>query len=675
MRSMQLTHTRDRLVSGALGGDRKMMTSPKAPRQYRQVDDRTLEREEMTVDDFPTTPEQLSAVPLIQWFVRRADRFPVAVAFRYKDLGIWHEVSWRKFRDEVETTALGLEKLGVQPGSRVVMMGESTPEWLYFDFAAQSLGAIFYGIYVTTKPEDVRYVVEDGQPVVFLAEDQEYVDKLLSAEKIGGSLVDHIVVADTRGMFQYQDSRLLSFADLRELGSRALETAPQGYWLSRVDQRSADEISRISYTSGTTGRPKGAMLSSRNLVWASSALYFSMGNDPGPSDRTVSYMPPASPAEVAFSLVIPVLYGTVPHIPEDASARNSAFVEVSPTLLLGFPRMWETHAARALVDIETGKLMKRRAYKAAMRLSGPYYRTLWSGEAPGRWDRFRRWLAYIAVFKHLLDKFGLGRTRFVITGGAPVSPDIIRLWNTWGVAVQEIYGMTEVGGLATVQMDGRPMPGVAGRALYGMEVRLADDGEILLRSPGVFHGYWGKPEATHDVLDADGWMHTGDIGRLLPDGNLKVVDRRGDLLETLDGRLIAASEIEHMVKRSPYVREAMLAGSQRPFLTVLIEIDSDAVSEWARANRILYTSFSSLIQSESVHRLLADVIAGVNIELEQLGRPRIMDFRILPKELDPEEGDEVTSTNKVRRRQLGQKFDYLLNEMYGPTQTPTGGSQ
>ena len=627
----------------------------------------------MTEDDFPRAPEELSDVPLIEWFVRRADRWPKAVAFRHKDLGIWHEVSWGHFRDAVEQTALGLEQLGVEAGSRVVMMGECTPEWLYFDFAAQSLGAIFYGIYVTTSPEDVRYLVADGEPVVFLAEDQEYVDKLLAAEAIDGRLVDHIVVADMRGMFQYNDPRLLPFEELRKRGAAAVEASPAGYWRTRVADRKADEIFRISYTSGTTGKPKGAMLSSRNLVWAASALYHSMRNEPGPRDRTVSYMPPASPAEVAFSLVIPVLYGTIPHIPEDLTARNIAFIEVSPSLLLGFPRMWETHAARALVDIETGKRMKRVAYRAAMRMSEPYYKKLWSGGSPSPWLRFCKWFAYVTVFRHLLDKFGLGRTRFVITGGAPVSPDIIRLWNTWGVALQEIYGMTEVGGLATVQMDGRPMPGVAGRALYGMEVRLADDGEILLRSPGVFHGYWRKPEATSDVLDSEGWMHTGDIGRLMPDGNLKVVDRRGDLLETLDGRVIPASEIEHLVKRSPYVREAMLAGAQRPFLTVLIEIDSDAVSEWARSNRILYTSFSSLIQSESVRQLLAGVVEVVNVDLERIGRPPVMDFRILPKELDPEEGDEVTSTNKVRRRQLGEKFDYLLAEMYGAPTSVEGG--
>jgi long-chain acyl-CoA synthetase len=218
------------------------------------------------------------------------------------------------------------------------------------------------------------------------------------------------------------------------------------------------------------------------------------------------------------------------------------------------------------------------------------------------------------------------------------------------------------------------MPGVAGRALYGMEIELADDGEIRLRSPGVFKGYWRKPEATSDVLDPQGWLRTGDIGRLLPDGNLKVIDRRADLLEMLDGRVIPASEIEHMVKRSPYVREAMLAGSGREFLTVLIEIDSDATSEWARANRILYTSFSSLIESHSVRQLLAGVIAEVNTGLVELGRPLVKDFRILPKELDPEEGDEVTSTNKVRRRQLGQKFDYLLKDMYGDIDNSVGSA-
>ena len=240
-------------------------------------------------------------------------------------------------------------------------------------------------------------------------------------------------------------------------------------------------------------------------------------------------------------------------------------------------------ASRVQVDIETGRPLKRRAYNIALAWTRRYYARVWRGDKPSLVQSVLRWVAYQTVFRHLLDKFGLRRLRFVITGGAPVSPDVLRLWNCWGVRVQEIYGMTEVGGLATVQMDGRPMPGVAGKALYGMQIRLDADGEILLRSPGVFRGYWRNDGASRDVVDADGWLHTGDIGVLLDDGNLKVVDRRSDLMETGDERVVPASDIEHRLKTSPYIKEAMLAGHQRPYLTVLIEIDSDAVAEWARS--------------------------------------------------------------------------------------------
>jgi long-chain acyl-CoA synthetase len=616
------------------------------------------------------SPEYLSAIPLIHHFSTRAERTPRAVAFRFKDRGIWKEVTWAEFADTVEKYAHGLLALGVAEGDRVCMMGRPTPEWLYFDFASQSIGSTFFGVYVTTRASELKYLLDDGEPKVFLAETQEFVDRLLEAEE-GQELVRHIVVADTNGMFQYDDSRLLSAEELARRGGERRHSHPNG-WRESVAARTPDDISRISYTSGTTGRPKGAMLSSRNLVWSTSALYFSLGNKPGPRDRTVSYMPPASPSEVTYSIVMPALFGTVPHIPEMPDEYTEAFVEINPTLLLAFPRMWETFAARVQVDIDTGRALKRRAYLLALGMARLFYRTAWSGGKPSPLQRASRWIAYQGVFRFLLDKFGLRKLRFVITGGAPVSAEILRLWNCWGVQVQEIYGMTEVAGLATVQMDGRPMPGVAGKPLYGMEIRLDDDGEILLRSPGVFRGYWRKPEATSDTVDSDGWLHTGDIGRLLSDGNLTIVDRRSDLIETADGRIIPASDIEHRLKASPYIKEAMLAGHGREYITSLIEIDSEAVAQWARANRILYTSFRSLIESDPVRDLLTEVHARVNEQLLAEDKPLVMDFRILPKELDPEEGDEVTSTNKVRRRQLTVKFAPLIEEMYGQELNSSG---
>lgn len=609
-------------------------------------------------------PEDLASAPLVHWFARRVEEEPDRIAFRFMDLGIWNEVPWAEFGRRVEYVALALENLGVRPGGRVAMMGDATAEWLAFDFGAQSLGAIFLGIYTTMRPSDVGFILQDSEPRVFLAEDQEYVDKLLDAEEEAGQqLVDHVIVIDMRGMFQYRDQRLVSFAEMLARGEE-LAKSSVGRWQEMLADRSAEEVNRISYTSGTTGRPKGAMLTSRNLIWANSSLYRSVPVQPGHADRTISYMPPASPAEVAFSIVMPVLFGTVPHVPETMEARSQAFIEVCPTLLLAFPRMWEMYSARALVDIETGRAFKRRAYEVAARWSRRHHARLWAGETSGPLARLLAWSSYHLVFRHLLDKFGLRKARFVITGGAPVSPDVLRLWNIWGVQVQEIYGMTEVGGLATVQMDGRPQPGVAGRPLYGLEIRLDHDGEILLKSPGVFQGYWRRPDATSEVVDAEGWLRTGDIGFIGDDGNLRVIDRRSDMLTMSDGTTVPASEIEHLVKRSPYIREAMLAGDGRSYLTTVIEIDPEAVSEWARANRVLYTSFSSLIQSKEVLGIIGEAIEAANVELRSSSRPTVDDFRVLPKELDPEEGDEVTSTNKVRRRQLAKKFAPLIDEMY-----------
>lgn len=601
---------------------------------------------------------------LIQLFVERAAADPARVALRHKHFGIWQEVSWETYRQHVERLALGLRSLGVGAGDRVAVMGDPIPEWMYADLATQSVGGIAYGLYVTTPPDGVRYLLEDGGARVFVAEDQEYVDKLLDAEELAGKqLVQHILVADRQGMFAYRDERICTVADVMARGDEARRAEPE-CWDRLVEQRTPHEPIRIFYTSGTTGRPKGALVSSSNLVNTWGSVLAGLARTPGRSDRSVSYMPFAHIGETIFSTVLPILFGSVPHLPEDEDGVGEAMVEVSPTLLLAFPRVWETYASQALVDIETGSALKRAAYALAMRARRGLLEAAWAGRRPSPLHRATGGLAYHLVFRHLLNRFGFQKMRFVITGGAPVSPDVTRLWQMWGVRIMELYGMTECGGIATLQDDPTPRPGVAGRAIPAAEVRLADDGEILIRGDGVFHGYWNNPDATAETLDADGWLHTGDLGEFLEDGSLKMIDRKKDVLITALGQVVPASEIEHALKFGPYIRDAMLVGDGRTYLGALLEIDFENVAEWARKEKLLYTSFTNLATNARVNELLQQAVDAANQRLAAAGRPRVEAFRVLPKELDPELGDEITPTRKVKRRQLAEKFNDLVEDMY-----------
>lgn len=607
-------------------------------------------------------PAALADRALIQLFCDRAGRQPHTVALRYKDYGLWQEVTWAHCREQVELFALGLLALGLQPGERVAIMGDPTPEWLYSDLAVQSVGGITCGLYVTLPPPAIRYMVANGGARFFIAENQEYVDKLLTAED-GHPLVERIIVMDMQGMFAYQDPRLCSFAAVLAQGRQRREREP-GRWEALVASRRADEVIRIFYTSGTTGLPKGALLSSRNLVWTWAVAMQALGLTPDERDRTVSYMPLAHLGEVIYSLILPILFGVVVYIPEGAEAQREAMVEVGPTLLLAFPRVWETYAARVLYDLEAGDRLKRAVYNLAMAVRRRLFRYIWADQTPPLWLQAASRLAHWAVFHHILNKFGFQNLRMVVTGGAPVSPEVVRLWQLWGVHIMEAYGMTECAALATVQADRIPRPGVAGRPAPGIELKLAPDGEILLRSPGVFQGYWQDPAATAEAVDGEGWLHTGDIGEFLPDGNLRVVDRKKDILITAHGQVVPTSEVEHVLKFSPYIRDAMLIGDGRAFLTALIEIDFDTVSEWARARGITYTSFTHLALNPATQELLQREVNTANATLRERGRPLVQDFRVLPKELDPEAGDEITPTRKVRRRQLAEKFAHLVEEMY-----------
>jgi len=591
-------------------------------------------------------------------FLERCERTPDAVALRYKDFGIYQEITWRRYREEVEAFCYGLISLGLEPDDRVAIMGDPCIEYFIADIAVQCGGGVSYGVYTTCSVAEVEYQLDNGDATIFIAENQEYVDKVLP---LIGSLPDlrNIVVGDLRAMFLYEDDRLLSFERVSALGRELREREP-GLFLDRAGAVRPEDTAVFVYTSGTTGPPKAAMLSHRDLMVGMVHTYLQGYPELDHGEhRTVTNLPLAHLVERSMSVCLPLIANVVPHIGEDAESLVPTLHEVQPTFFHAVPRIWEKIGSQLLVGIERSSFVKRRAFHAAMALGRRYRELLWNGQAPPPGMRFLYGLARLFVFRPMLLHVGLGGVQSALTAGGPIPPRVQEHWQIWGVNLRNLYGITE-GTLVTCQIGDFPKAGDAGVPLYPTEVNLGDDGEVLIGGPGVFTGYWKNDEATAEALEG-GRLHTGDIAVLSPDGLYRIVDRKKDIMITAGGKNIAPSEVENLVKSSPYISEVVVFADGRKFPAALIEVDFDTVSEWARQQGVIYTGYTSLATHPDVERLIRAEIAHAN---EQLARvEQIKRFRIIPKELDPEEGD-TTPTRKIKRLHLYKMFEDLVEGMF-----------
>lgn len=619
----------------------------------------------------PPSPESLRQQTAPGLLLERARSDGATIAWRSKRQGLYRERSWREAAERIAQVAAGLDRLGLARGERLAIMGDVCEEWVIADQAAQALGAVVYGIYPTASMQELEYQMRDGGAAVFVAEDQEYLDKVLPLLDRLPAL-RHVVIIDDSALLGFEHPKLVRWKHLHQ-------DAPVdalGWLADRARQIQPDDPAFIVYTSGTTGHPKGALVThGRHLAGAANLIlhYPELGRP----QRTVIYLPLCHVLGRDVAWTLPLLGGVVPHFGEDPEDLATTFFEVAPTVLITVPRYLQKFAAGVLVGIRNTRGIKAWAYELAMSAARVHARARWQGE-PGLLVAAGAAAARALVLRRVLNKLGLDKLNLVLCGGAPLPADTAALWQIWGVDVREIYGQTEeAGAIITGQRGPFPRPGDVGELAAGWEMKLVpvdegaseslpgsvERGEIWLRGDCRFEGYWGQPEASAEVLQADGWLRTGDVGEL-SNGRLKLVDRARDFIVTAGGKTLSPSTIENLLRASPYVAEAIVIGHARKYLTALIEIDYDTVSDWARAQNIAYTGFASLVDHPQVGALIEREIGQANSQLARV--ETIKAFRILPKMLDPEtEGEPVTPTRKVKRKQMEARFRDLIESMYG----------
>lgn len=589
----------------------------------------------------------------------RSRSHPDRIVFRHKYLGIWAPIRWREYRERTEAMALGLRVLGVQPGDRVAIHSENRPEWVYADVGTEALGAIVVGVYPTNPPAELRYLLQDSGTKVIVAEDQEQVDKALAVIDDCPAL-EKVVVIDPKGLRHYTHPALVTYEEVERLGREEAAANPADFE-RLVAATTPDAPAVIVYTSGTTGPPKGAVLSHRNGL--SSARSFGAGIGVEGDEVTVSYLPLCHLAERVWTIYAPLLWGVVANFAESIATVERDIYEIAPTFFGAVPRICDKMRAAVEIRMQDAGWLKRANYRTWMRVGHGLARKRL--ERQGRLPVTSR-LQYAAgdllLYRPLRERLGLKRVRHCLVGTAPVSPELMEWYHAIGVRMIQAYGQTECGGASHAHLGWDIRFDTVGVVFEGYECRIDDTtGEVLLRGEGVFQGYWGKPEATAATVDQDGWLHTGDVGTIDADGQLRIIGRIKDIIITAGGKNISPGEIENRLKFSPYVKEAIVIGEGRKYLSALIGIEYDTVAHWAERRGMAFTTYRDLSEREEVVELIARWVEEVNGDLAQV--ETVKRFVLLPKELDHDD-NELTATQKVRRSTIEQRYQDLVEGLY-----------
>jgi long-chain acyl-CoA synthetase len=582
----------------------------------------------------------------------RGDR----VAMREKDLGIWRGISWREYGQRARRVGMGLVALGLKPRDVVSIISDNRPEWLYTDLGVMSVAAIPNGIYTTDSARQVEYIVNDSGTRFLFVENEEQLDKILAVRNRCRELVK-IFVYDMDGLHAFRDEQVMPFDALLELGERYDREHPDTFD-RLVDLPRPDDLAILVYTSGTTGPPKGAMLSHRNILFQLAYADFITPLHEG--DQQLSFLPLCHIAERTFTVFNPLHTGSTVNFAESLDAVPENIREIAPALFFAVPRIWEKFYSGVALRMRDATRLGRFAYARAIAIGLRVAERRIAGR-PVPWPlraAFR--VADFLVLDNVKRSIGLHRARGAATGAAPIAPELIRWYLALGINMIEVYGQTENTGLATAMPPDRTRLGSVGIARPGTEVRLSPEGEILLRGPHVFLGYYGKPEKTADTV-VDGWLHTGDVGTIDADGFVHITDRMKDIIITAGGKNVTPSEIENQLKFSPYISDAVVIGDRRKFLSCLVMIDHETVAQFAQERNVPFSNFASLCRAPEVQDLIRDEIERVNRQLARV--ETVKQFRLIEQLLTPED-EELTPTMKLRRTFVNVKYKDLIDSMY-----------
>ena len=577
-------------------------------------------------------------------------------ALREKDFGIWRRITWNQYLTHVTHFALGLVTLGFQRGDHLAIISENCKEWLYADLACISLGGVTLGVYPTSPYPEVKYVVHHSDSVMVVCEDQEQTDKILEVLD-DLPMLKKIIVKDMKGMRKYPKKNIISFKAVEDSGRQLAKTRPH-LFLEEVKKGDPEDICIMIYTSGTTGPPKGAMVSHRNVEAATWSAAEAM--EVTPKDTVVSYLPLCHVAEQIFSLYLPLFVGNTVNFAESVTTIQNDLREIAPTLFLGVPRIWEKLHSSITINIQDSGWLKRWFFDHCMAIG---YKTAklrldFKKINPGlklSWQ-----VCYWLIFRSLQNYIGLRKARLCLSAAAKVSPEELLFFHALGILTKEGYGMTECTGLSFIHKGNDIKLGSVGKPVACIEYKLAPDGELMKKGPGIFMGYYKNPEATAKTV-INGWLMTEDIATVDKDGHLSIIDRKKDILITSGGKNIAPSLIENELKVSPYIKEAIVLGDGKQFIAALIQIDFENVGKWAANKQIPYTNFKSLSGRPEVRNLIQEAVNTVNAKFARV--ENIRKFLLLTKELDHDD-DEMTATMKVRRATIYKKFDREINMIY-----------
>jgi long-chain acyl-CoA synthetase len=580
-------------------------------------------------------------------------------AMREKHLGIWRTITWNSWLARAKEVAFGLIELGIEPGDVVSVLSNTVPEWNYADMGILCAGGVSSGIYPTDSAKQVEYLVNDSRTRIIFVEDDEQLDKVLEVRERCPTLMK-IVVFDMEGLADFSDPMVVSFEDFLAAGSQ-YGAGKDALFEERLNSRGPKDLAILVYTSGTTGPPKGAMHSHHNVCYQMAncmtmdALTWQEG------DERLSFLPMCHVAERVAGCYYSIATGCTMNFAESPETVPENIREVQPTLFGAVPRVWEKFYSGVMISLKDATKLEQWAYKQAIGVGYRLADVKLAGEKPSLALRAAFQVAYWLVLRNVRKLIGIDRCRWLFTGAAPIAPDLIRWYLAIGMGMYEVYGQTENCGLATCMPATRIKLGTVGKPVPYGEIKISEQGEILIRGDHVFMGYLNQPEKSAETVDKDGWLHSGDVGMIDNEGFVKITDRMKDIIITAGGKNVTPSEIENLLKFSPYISDAVVIGDRRKFLTCLIMIDADNVMKFAQDNNIPFTNYTSLCRAKDVQDLIWQEIEKVNANFARV--ETVKSFRLIETELTAED-DELTPTMKLKRSFVNQKYKELIDDMY-----------